>query len=242
MKIEAIPLLSDNYAWLLIDEASSECAVVDPSESGPIRARIEKDGLTLKSILATHHHYDHIDGIPRLLQSFPKADVICSQYDLEKGRVPGAAHGVADGESITLAGASAACLSVPGHTLGAVAYYFSDAHAVFTGDTLFTAGCGRLFEGTATQMYASLKKLAALPPETQVYCGHEYTEKNLQFSKTVFPGDAEIAARLTHVEAARRNGEATVPAELSLEKKTNPFLLAESESAFTDYRRRRNSF
>lgn len=237
-----MPLLSDNYAWLLTGEGSRDCAVVDPSEGAPVAELIKREGLTLRWILATHHHWDHTGGIEELLRGAEGAEVICSQYDLDARRVPGATRGVKDGEKIEVAGETAACLMVPGHTLGAAAFYFSAAGAVFTGDTLFTAGCGRLFEGTPDQMYESLARLKDLPPDTGVYCGHEYTEKNLRFARDVFPEDAEIRGRLERVREARGADRPTVPETMGVERKTNPFLRADTPKVFAEFRRRRDSF
>ena len=167
MQIEPIALLSDNYAWLLTQEGSDACAIVDPSEAGPVRALIEARGLTLKWILATHHHWDHVNGIEDLVLG-GDVTVYCSSYDFDKGRVPCATVALSEGDSFELFGETVSCMEVPGHTLGAIAYYVPTSLAVFTGDTLFTAGCGRLFEGTPAQMHASLTKLAQLPVETLV--------------------------------------------------------------------------
>ncbi|MFH2203567.1 MAG: hydroxyacylglutathione hydrolase [Elusimicrobiota bacterium] len=253
MKIIGISLLTDNYSWLLADEKSGDCAVVDPAESGPVLAYIEREELRLRWILTTHHHYDHIGGIQSLRRKFD-AEVLCSTYDYAAGRVPGATRGLADNETFQAAGSEAVSLAVPGHTLGAAAFHFPRERAVFTGDTLFTAGCGRLFEGTPEQMHASLTRLKALPPETMVYCGHEYTDKNIRFAHGLLPEDSAVAARLERVESEISAGRATVPAPLAEELATNPFLRAEDAAlqaatgksgaveTFTEIRRRRDGF
>jgi hydroxyacylglutathione hydrolase len=248
MKIERIALLADNYGFLLWEDGDHECAVVDPSDAGPVAARIDELGLELRWVLATHHHWDHTAGIEELATE--GVEVIASEVD--QGRVPAVTRAVADGEAIEVAGSGATCLLVPGHTRGAVAYDFGGY--LFTGDTLFLAGCGRLFEGTPAEMYASLSRLAALPDSTRVYCGHEYTEKNLSFAAAVEPENDEVRVRLEAVRAARGRGDATVPGLLGEEKRTNPFLrcaepalrrLACSDDpvqVFADLRRRRDSF
>lgn len=254
MQIQAIPLLMDNYAWLLVHPDGQRAAVVDPSEADPVAERLREQGLTLTAILATHHHHDHVGGIAGLRQRWPEASVIGSAYDLEHRRVPEQTQAVVHQEELEVLDHRVRCLHVPGHTLGAVAYHFPQPRAVFTGDTLFLAGCGRLFEGTPAQMRASLDLLAALPGDTQVYCGHEYTEKNLRFASSLLPGDGAVAQRLAEVEARRRRGEVTVPAPLELERQTNPFLRAQEpqvaqavgqapgDAAFAEIRARRDKY
>ncbi len=252
MRVDSIPLLADNYAWLLVDESSRDSAVVDPSEAEPVLARVRLLGLRLRAILATHHHGDHTGGIAEILHAQPAVDVLCS--DVERPRIASSTRGLADGERITIAGHDMQCLHVPGHTLGAAAFHFPAAAAVFTGDTLFTAGCGRLFEGTAEQMFASLSRLAALPPHTGVFCGHEYTLKNLRFAASLEPDNAVVTDRLARVVAARDKHQPTVPAPLSVELATNPFLRAGDPAlarrvgggaaveVFAELRRRRDAF
>ena len=235
MEILELPLLSDNYAWILKDDNSKDCAIVDPSEVGPVLKTLREKGLKLISILVTHHHWDHTGGIQGLRQELGEIPVFCSGYDGVQGRVPGATHLLEHGEHFVLLGHEVQCLEVPGHTLGAIAYYVPGARAVFTGDTLFTAGCGRLFEGTPEQMLASLRRLAELPRDTLVYCGHEYTEKNLRFALSLESDNEAIRLRLEEVSKARRAQRSTVPARLDVELQTNPFLRTHEEAlvAFT---------
>ncbi len=245
MRIEPIPCLGDNYAWLLSGDDGT-AAVVDPGEAAPVLARLHERGLTLRQILATHHHHDHVGGIAELCAAVPGVEVLCSTLDRE--RVPGATRGLADNEALRVAGEPFLAMHVPGHTRGAIAYF--GAGAVFTGDTLFLAGCGRLFEGTAEELFASLARLAGLPRNTLVYCGHEYTEKNLRFAESVDKGNAAVMARRLAVEELRRGGAPSVPASLREELATNPFLrakelagrlgAADALAAFKELRRRRD--
>jgi len=254
IKIEAIPLLKDNYAWLLYEEGTSECAVVDPSEDEPVLALLAQRGLRLTTILATHHHWDHVNGIEGLARVFPGVEIICSTYDYKAGRVPRATRSIEDGDHFVLMDLKVECMMVPGHTLGAVAYFLPEAKAVFTGDTLFTAGCGRLFEGTPAQMYDSLSRLGMLPGDTAVYCGHEYTENNLRFALSVEGENRVVVNRLREVEALRARGRPTVPALMEVERATNPFMRADEEGlgallgkttpvdTFGELRRRKDRF
>jgi len=220
-EIEVVPCLRDNYAYLVFRRGEPRALVVDPSESAPVLAALERLGLELAGILCTHHHRDHVGGNEELLRAFPSAAVFGSRTDAT--RIPGLTDVLDDGDEREHAGFAFRVLHVPGHTRGAIAYRLGDA--VFTGDTLFVAGCGRLFEGTPEQMHASLnEKLARLPPETKVYCGHEYTLKNLEFAAHVEPGNEAIQEKLARVRAARARGEPTVPSSIAEERATNPFL------------------
>lgn len=251
MHIEALPMLADNYAWLLTGDDGA-CAVVDPAEAEPVLERVRAEGLRLRWILATHHHWDHTGGIEALAAACPGIEVMASAEDGAK--ISGATRVVEDGERIAVAGSEASCLHVPGHTLGAVAFHFEADDALFTGDTMFLSGCGRLFEGTAEQMHASLEQLAALPESTRVYCGHEYTQKNLEFALSVDPDNRAVQQRLAAVSDKRERGERTVPATLAEELATSPFLrvgepvlaaLVESTdpaAVFAELRRRRDQF
>lgn len=210
-----IPALKDNYIWCLHD--NKNCAIVDPGEANPVIETLEKHSLTLTAILITHHHYDHTNGIDALLE-YKKVPVFGSK-EIAPATVP-----VSDNFNFTLdlMGMSFTTLGIPGHTKEHVAYY--QPGSVFTGDTLFTAGCGRIFEGTITQMYTSLSKLASLPEDTLIYCGHEYTENNLKFALHIEPHNREIQNRLNEVQILRKKNLPTVPATLALERNTNPFL------------------
>ena len=219
MKIVQIPLLRDNYGYLIVCQKTNRAAIVDPSEPTPVLRRIEEETVKLTAILNTHHHRDHTGGNEGLLAG-NALEVYGHKSD--EARIPGLTHGVDEGDEISVGELRGKVLFIPGHTTGHIAYLFENN--LFCGDTLFTAGCGRLFEGTAEQMHASLKKLMALPDETKVYCGHEYTENNLRFAITLEPKNHKLVSRFERVQALRGRGASTVPATIEEEKQTNPFL------------------
>lgn len=248
-----IPAFKDNYIWLLRKGASA--VVVDPGDANCVLEVLERERLTLDSILITHHHHDHQGGVAGLLSRYPSAEVFGPAVE----SITGLTRPLHGGETISPAslGVEFQVLAVPGHTLGHLAYYCPDA--LFCGDTLFGAGCGRLFEGTPKQMFDSLTRLAALPDQTAVYCAHEYTELNLRFALSIEPGNRQLRQRADEVGTARVKGLATVPSTLALEKATNPFLrCSEAEvvasvagsdassadplAVFTVLRERRNGF
>lgn len=221
MRVVPVPCLSDNYAYLVHREGSKEAFVVDPSEPNPVIDAIEREGLKLVAILNTHHHFDHVGGNPGLQEHY--GDLPVYAHESDDGRVPNQSIKVAHGQAFTVAGLEVHPLHVPGHTTGAVAYHVDGG--VFTGDTMFVAGCGRLFEGTPAMMNESLNdKLAKLPDDTRVYCGHEYTLQNLRFAQSVEPGNADVTSELQAAEAKRGRSEPTVPSTIGTEKKINPFL------------------
>jgi hydroxyacylglutathione hydrolase len=225
MRVETIPCLADNYAYLVHLEGAREALVVDPSEAEPVRAALDARGLELVGILATHHHHDHVGGIDALVAASPGVAVVGSEHD--RRRIPRLTRALGHGATIEVAGLSVRALAVPGHTLGAVAYHVGDE--LFTGDTLFVGGCGRLFEGTAADMHRSLASLAAgLAGTTRVWCGHEYTEANLRFAAVMEPDHAPIREALEAARAKRARGEPTVPSTLADELAYNPFLRTDS--------------
>lgn len=235
MDIVPIPLLADNYGYLLI--AGKRAAIVDCSEAGPVLEEVRKRGLTLEAVLSTHHHFDHVGGNEEVARAVPGLRVLGSREDLN--RVPAITEPLADGEEFEVIGTRGRALFIPAHTSGHLAYFFpSDGPSVFSGDTLFAAGCGRLFEGSPAQMMSSLGKLAALPEATQVWCGHEYTEKNLRFAHELEPANTAIATKLERVRALRAAGKPTMPSTIGEEKLTNPFLRSESAELRATVRQR----
>jgi hydroxyacylglutathione hydrolase len=224
MKIHQIPLLRDNYGYLLVCEKTKQAAIVDPSEAEPVLRRIEQEKIEPIAILNTHHHRDHTGGNEGLL-AHQKLEVYGHKSD--DGRIPGLTRGLEEGDEVQIGELKGKVYFIPGHTTGHVAYLFENN--LFCGDTLFTAGCGRLFEGTPEQMHASLKKLMALPDNTKIYCGHEYTESNLRFAMSLEPKNPKLVSRFERVQGLRARGASTVPSTLEEEKQTNPFLRWDSK-------------
>ena len=216
--VTAVPAFADNYIWLL-STGGNECAVVDPGDAEPVFAALERDGLRLDSILLTHHHADHIGGVPELVR-----ETGASVYGPHDERIAGDVRRLAKGDTVELPalGLAFQVIEVPGHTATHIAFHGHGC--LFCGDTLFSVGCGRLFEGSPEQMQVSLDKLAALPPETRVFCAHEYTLSNCDFARTIEPDNAELARRASEVEAHRAIGRMTLPSTLAQELQANPFL------------------
>ncbi len=223
LEIVTIPCLSDNYAFLAHDAESGETALIDAPEAAPILKILSDKGWALTHVLLTHHHWDHVDGLADLLAKHP-AKVIGAAADAY--RLPPLDQQVSEGDSFQIGGEPVEVIDVSGHTIGHVAFYMPKSQAVFTADSLMALGCGRLFEGTGPQMWASLSKLAALPDETIVYSGHEYTQSNAKFAITVDPENDALRKRFDDIEQTRAVGNPTVPSSLALEKATNPFLRA----------------
>ncbi|MFA7428733.1 MAG: hydroxyacylglutathione hydrolase [Rhodospirillaceae bacterium] len=253
LEIIQIPVLSDNYVYLLHDAASGMTAAVDPTLADPVQAVLAERGWTLTHILNTHHHADHTGGNLALKQA-TGCTIIGNRADA--ARLPGLDVAVSEGDTVTLGAHSARVLEVSGHTVGHIAYWFEDAAALFCGDTLFALGCGRMFEGTPAQFWSSLSKLRALPDETRVFCAHEYTLSNWRFADSVDPDNATLQARGQAIRTLRDQGKATVPSMLGEEKATNPFLRADDAAlasrlglagrppadVFAEIRRRKDSF
>jgi hydroxyacylglutathione hydrolase len=233
VNVTAIPAFSDNYIWL-ISTGGDECAVVDPGDAEPVLKALRRDSLQLSTILLTHHHADHIGGVPDLV-----AATGASVFGPHDARIPGQDRSFREGERVDLPGLglSFEVIEVPGHTATHIAFYGHGC--LFCGDTLFSVGCGRLFEGSPEQMLESLDKLAVLPPTTRVFCAHEYTLSNCDFAREVEPGNRALARRASAVEAARAAGRSTVPSTLAEELEVNPFLRSR-EAAVVRAARKRN--
>ena len=223
MKVVPVSQLMDNYAYLVIAEDTHQAAVVDCAEADPVLRAAAREGVALTAVLPTHHHFDHVGGNQDLLAALPTLAV----YGVDE-RIPALTTRVRDGDEVQVAGLTARVIFIPAHTTGHIAYYFADAGAVFTGDTLFAGGCGRLFEGDAAMMMKSLGKLTALPDETRVFFGHEYTEKNLRFALTLEPHNAALQEKHAWALAETRQGHPTTPTTIASEKATNPFLRSKS--------------
>ena len=253
LEIEPVSCLRDNYAWLVYDRGEGICGVVDPSEAEPVKRALAARNLKLTHILNTHHHPDHVGGNLELKSQFG-ATIIGPGKDA--ARIPGIDAGVVEGGSYALGSHKAQVLEIPAHTRGHIAFWFEADQVVFTGDTLFAMGCGRLFEGDPPTMWTSLSKLMRLPDSTRIYCGHEYTEANGRFALTVEPNNAALTARMAEVRATRAEGRPTLPSTMKLEKQTNPFLRADSAeirrslgleaadnvAVFAETRRRKDNF
>lgn len=222
MAIHIVPQLTDNFAYLVTDDTRKECAVVDCAEAGKVLAGAHGYGLAIVAVMTTHWHPDHSGGNADIAAQVEGIRIYGASA--EHGRIPALTDPVEDGGVIRIGTLEARVIGIPAHTSGHVAYYFPALETVFTGDTLFIGGCGRVFEGQAATMVASLAKLAALPDSTRVYCGHEYTEKNLRFALTLEPGNAALQARYKAARKARAEGKWTVPSTIGEEKLINPFL------------------
>ncbi|MBM9595890.1 hydroxyacylglutathione hydrolase [Roseitranquillus sediminis] len=248
-----VPCRTDNYAFLLHDRESGRTALVDAPESPPIKAALDKRGWSLHEIWLTHHHDDHVEGVEDLRAVF--GPTVTGGRD-DAARLPALDREVGDGDRFDFAGAEVRVLDVSGHTVGHIAFHVPDARAAFTGDSLMALGCGRVFEGTAEQMWRSLSRLADLPDDTLICSGHEYTAKNARFAFTIDPDNPDLQARAREIKAARGDGRATVPSLLGVEKSTNPFLRARlpevkaainmtdasDAEAFAEIRRRKDAF
>src|SRR5271167_2023304 len=226
MPIVIVPQLSDNYAYLVIDDRSKECAVVDCAEADTVIVAARSHGAKIVAVLTTHWHGDHSGGNSDLASKVPGVKVYGASA--EGGKIPALTNPLADGDIVRIGELEGRVIGIPAHTNGHVAYYFPTLGAVFTGDTMFVGGCGRVFEGKAATMVSSLKKLAALPDATQVYCGHEYTEKNLRFALTLEPHNEALKKKHDWSIKTRAENKFTVPSTISDEKETNPFLRTDS--------------
>jgi hydroxyacylglutathione hydrolase len=253
LTIRQIPVLKDNYCYLVHDQATGETAVVDPAVAAPVLAELAKTGWHLGHILNTHHHGDHTGGNLDLKAA---TGARIAGPAGERARIPGIDVALAEGDSYAIGDENATIYEVPGHTGGHIAFFLPATHVLFSGDALFALGCGRVFEGTAPQMWQSLDKFRHLPPDTTIYCGHEYTESNARFALTIEPDNAALRARAAQIAETRAAGRPTVPSKLSEELATNPFLRADAPElqaaiglagrpaaeVFTEIRRRKDVF
>jgi hydroxyacylglutathione hydrolase len=227
LDIVLLPCLTDNYAVLLHEQSVGETAVIDAPSAAAIKARLTERGWRLNHIFVTHHHTDHTAGIAEL-KAFYGASV--TGPDAEADRIPGLTRGVTASTKLDFAGHAINVIETPGHTLGHLTYFFPDDAIAFTGDTLFSLGCGRIFEGDGQMMWDSVSKIAALPSDTNIYCGHEYTLNNARFAMTIEPENDALKARVAEVEAARAAGKPTLPTTVEAERATNPFLRPRSRT------------
>jgi hydroxyacylglutathione hydrolase len=229
MRVVPVPCLKDNYAYLVVS-GDGDAAIVDPSEAAPVREALEREGVRAKAIWTTHHHWDHVGGNEELARDLG-IEVVAHVSDRQ--RVPAMTRGVDTGDVVRVGDVEARCIHIPGHTLGAVAYFIDHggARVVFTGDMLFCAGCGRIFEGTPAMMHESLQRVLALPGDTQVQCGHEYTENNLRFAAHLEPSNTDVTRARDRAGKLRGEGKPTVGTTLDDERRTNPFLRVQSAEA-----------
>ena len=250
LQVERIPTLGDNYTYLAICDETREAAIIDAPEEDPVVSRVDATSAQVKLILSTHHHFDHSMANPQLAERY---GVPVYGHATDADRLPGMTRGVEEGDTVEVGRQSARVLFIPSHTKGHVAYVFDEARCVFTGDMLFAAGCGRLFEGNAQMMYDALcVKLSELPDDYLVYCGHEYTETNLRFALTVEPDNAEIQERYAHVHEIRSKAaddwhdataaEMTIPSTIAEEKATNPFMRVDSAAELGRIRALKDAF
>ena len=221
--VHTIPAFTDNYIWLFHQQESSEAYVVDPGDADPVLEALERLNLTLKGILITHHHNDHVGGIEQLVSQYP-----VPVYG-PKG-ITQATKIMSDGDRLEIAETTFNVIEITGHTLDHIAYYSASEPLVFLGDTIFANGCGRLFEGSPEQMWHSLSRLASLPPETKLYCAHEYTEANTRFALAVEPNNSDLLQRAQGISKTRAANKPTIPSTLGMELATNPFMRLNQES------------
>lgn len=239
IEVIRIPALSDNYIWLAHDEGSGETIVVDPAEAQPVLDAAEARGWTIEAIWNTHWHPDHTGG-NAAIKAATGAIVVAPAA--EAAKIPTADRLVREGDTVMLGGFEAEVIDVPAHTAGHIAYHLPGAQIVFVGDTLFAMGCGRLFEGTAEQMFDNMQRLAALPDETVVYCAHEYTQSNGRYALAAEPDNAAVATRMAEVDAMRAQGLPTVPTTIALERATNPFMRAANAGQLAERRAAKDAF
>ena len=239
MRVQIIPCLQDNYTYLVIDEQNNTACVIDPSEANPVIKYLEKNKIKLKFILNTHHHYDHVGGNQKLKEKYG-ASII--GYKEDKERIPGIDIFVDDQETWIHENFEAKVIHVPGHTLGHVCFYFTKEESIFTGDTLFSLGCGRIFEGTYSQMFNSLMRLKKLPQNTKIFCGHEYTKQNSNFCIIHDKNNKNLKVKINDVEIKLKKGLPTIPSTIKDELECNIFLRSNNIESFSKLRDLKDNF
>ena len=239
MKIKTIPCLKDNYSYLVIDEKKNIACVIDPAEADPIIKYLDDNKIKLKFILNTHHHYDHVGGNQKLKEKY---GAIVIGYKGDKERIPEIDILLSDQETWKHENFEAKIIHIPGHTLGHICFYFYKEQSIFTGDTLFSLGCGRIFEGTYSQMFNSLMKLKKLPQNTKVYCGHEYTKKNSAFCLAHDANNKNLIAKMKDINIKLKSGLPTIPSSIRDELKCNIFLRSSNVDAFSKLRVLKDNF
>jgi hydroxyacylglutathione hydrolase len=239
MRVEIIPCLQDNYSYLIIDETNNDACVVDPSEAKPVINFIEKEKINLKYILNTHHHFDHIGGNKELKEKY-NSIVVGYKYDAD--RIPEINILMEDNQIWKRDNFEAKIIHVPGHTTGHISFYFFNEKIIFTGDTLFSLGCGKIFEGTYKEMFASLSKIKDLPEDTKIYCGHEYTLQNSKFCIEHDPQNLNLQNKMTKIKEKLKNNTPTIPSTLKDEKECNIFLRAKNVESFSKLRDLKDNF
>ena len=238
LSVSAVPVLSDNYVWLIHDAESGETAAVDPSVADPVLAAAEAQGLRITQVLNTHWHPDHTGGNDAIRDA--TGCTITGPTEAE--RVSRMDRIVSEGDRIQVGGSEAIVWDIPAHTAGHIALYFKEEGMIFVGDTMFAMGCGRLFEGTAEQMYANMQRIAALPDDVRIYCGHEYTLANARFAAHADPDNRDVARRMEEAAALREAGKVTLPTTVAEERATNPFVRAKDVEEFARLRTEKDSF
>lgn len=238
LEVTAVPVLTDNYVWLIHNRETGETAAVDPSVADPVLDATAAKGWSLTQVLNTHWHPDHTGGNAGIKAASGSPITGPS----EARRVSEVDHVVAEGARVTVAGAEAVVWDIPAHTAGHIAYLFEDEGMIFVGDTMFAMGCGRLFEGTAEQMYSNMQRIASLPSDVRIYCGHEYTLANARFAEHAEPDNAAVKRRMSEVKALRDQGKITLPTTVAEERETNPFVRATNSKEFARLRSAKDSF
>ena len=238
LEVAAVPVLTDNYVWLIHNTETGETAAVDPSVADPVLEAVAAKGWSLTQVLNTHWHPDHTGG-NQGIQAATGAPIIAPA---EAQKVSKVDRIVAEGDRVTVAGAEAVVWDIPAHTAGHIAYYLEDEGMIFVGDTMFAMGCGRLFEGTAEQMYSNMRRIAALPGEVRIYCGHEYTLANARFAEHADPANAAVKRRMEVAKSLRDQGKITLPTTVEEERETNPFVRATNTEEFARLRAAKDSF